>query len=184
MMKRAFIAPLVICGLLGFFSGNAPAGDQAAQEPVENPEGVEVAYDDFQKIDLDISLIGTAAGNPGRECAVIFDGKTKMQKMYSIGDRVHGYTITEITRDSVFFNADGQDYVLDFSRFGSVKRVASTQEYANSEGDEEPAFTGTMTSYDPQVSISRQKSETCQGDDCEERVIRKITFKSKQKVTP
>lgn len=82
-----------------------------------NPEGSKTTSPDLR-------LKGTILGNNAQAYAVIEDGKTKTQLLYSLNDLVHGVRIIAIEPDHVVLSAQGKNEVLMMSEADEKETVS------------------------------------------------------------
>jgi hypothetical protein len=73
---------------------------------------------------LDLKLKGTILGNNAPSYAVIEDGKTKTQLLYSLNELVHGARIIAIEPDHVVLSAQGKNEVLMMSEEGEPETIS------------------------------------------------------------
>jgi len=75
---------------------------------------------------LDLSLLGTIAGDQESARAIIFDRKKKSQNIYRIEDTVQGAVIKQILRGKVVLRVDGRDeilYMVEDEKPGAKKKT-------------------------------------------------------------
>jgi type II secretion system protein C len=73
---------------------------------------------------LDLKLKGTILGNNTKSYAVIEDGKTKTQLLYSLNEPVQGAKIIVIEPDHVVLSAQGKNEVLTMSEEDEPKAIS------------------------------------------------------------
>jgi type II secretion system protein C len=73
---------------------------------------------------LDLKLKGTILGNNSQSYAVIEDGKTKTQLLFSLNEMVHGAQIVAIEPDHVVLSAHGKNEVLMMSEEGEPEALS------------------------------------------------------------
>ncbi len=79
----------------------------------KQPEKVEVQEtQDLEPTSLDLTLLGTAAGDERTGRAIIADKKNKKQDIYQVGDAVQDAIIKSIERGRVVLRLNGRDEVL------------------------------------------------------------------------
>ena len=93
--------------------------------PVPEPEVKEI--ETLEPTTLDLSLLGTIAGDEENARAIIFDRKKKSQNIYRIEDTVQGAVIKQILRGKVVLRVDGRDeilYMVEDNKPGPRKKTA------------------------------------------------------------
>jgi len=85
------------------------ATEKAELPPVE--EKVE-RIETLEETTLQLSLLGTVAGDPQSARAIILDQKVKSQNIYRVGDSVQGAEIRQILRGKVVLRRGEKDEVL------------------------------------------------------------------------
>ena len=99
------------------------AVEKAAPPPAVEVEEIET----LEPTTLDLSLLGTIAGDETSARAIIFDRKKKNQDIYRVEDTVQGAVIKQILRGKVVLRVDGRDevlYMVEDDKPGSVKKTA------------------------------------------------------------
>lgn len=87
------------------------ATEKAEPLPVEEePEAA--AIDNLEETTLQLSLLGTVAGDPAGARAIILDGKDRKQNIYRVGDSVQGAEIRQILRGKVVLRHGEKDEIL------------------------------------------------------------------------
>lgn len=76
--------------------------------PVEEQEPIET----LEETTLQLSLLGTIAGDSGSARAIILDQKKKSQDIYRVGDAVQGAEIRQILRGKVVLRHGEKDEIL------------------------------------------------------------------------
>jgi general secretion pathway protein C len=101
------------------------AEEKAAPPPPPEPEVKEIQA--LEPTTLDLSLLGTIAGDEENARAIIFDRKKKSQDIYRVDDTVQGAIIKQILRGKVVLRVDGRDeilYMVEDSKPGPDKKTA------------------------------------------------------------
>ncbi len=75
---------------------------------------------------LDLKLKGTILGNNGPSYAVIEDGKTKTQLLYSLNEQVQGARIVAIEPDHVILSVQGKNEMLMMSEEAETGAMSVT----------------------------------------------------------
>jgi general secretion pathway protein C len=84
-----------------------------AEEKIAPPPEPEVKeIESLEQTSLDLSLLGTIAGDQDSARAIIFDRKKKSQNIYRVEDTVQGAVIKQIHRGKVVLRVDGRDEIL------------------------------------------------------------------------
>jgi general secretion pathway protein C len=85
-----------------------------ATEKTEPPpfEGQEELIETLEETTLQLSLLGTVAGDPGSARAIIFDQKGKSADLYRVGDSVQGAEVRQILRGKVVLRHGDKDEIL------------------------------------------------------------------------
>lgn len=84
------------------------ATEKAEPLPVEE----EPEVDNLEETTLQLSLLGTVAGDPAGARAIILDGKDRKQNIYRVGDSVQGAEIRQILRGKVVLRHGEKDEIL------------------------------------------------------------------------
>jgi hypothetical protein len=92
--------------------------------PRANPSAVRTNPQGPQGTSLDLKLKGTILGNNARSYAVIEDGKTKTQLLYSLNELVRGAKIIAIEPDHVVLSVQGKDEMLMMSEEGEPETAS------------------------------------------------------------
>ena len=99
-----------------------------AEEKAAPPPAVEVEeIETLEPTTLDLSLLGTIAGDEKSARAIIFDRKKKNQDIYRVEDTVQGAVIKQILRGKVVLRVDGRDevlYMVEDDKPGAAKKTA------------------------------------------------------------
>lgn len=101
-----------------------PTADIFRTSPGVNPSQGAPSPEDSNVTGLDLRLKGTILGNNAQAYAVIEDGKTKTQLLYSLNDLVHGVRIIAIEPDHVVLGTHGKNEVLMMSEEGAEETVS------------------------------------------------------------
>ena len=99
------------------------AEEKTAPPPVVEVEEIET----LEPTTLDLSLLGTIAGDENSARAIIFDRKKKNQDIYRVEDTVQGAVIKQILRGKVVLRVDGRDevlYMVEDNKPGAHKKTA------------------------------------------------------------
>jgi general secretion pathway protein C len=100
-------------------------GAEEKAAPPPEPEVKEI--ETLEPTTLDLSLLGTIAGDEESARAIIFDRKKKSQDIYRLDDTVQGAVIKQILRGKVVLRVDGRDeilYMVEDSKPGLGKKTA------------------------------------------------------------
>ena len=85
-----------------------------ATEKVEQAPVVEIKpVETLEETSLQLSLLGTIAGDPESARAIILDQRKRSQDIYRVGDTVQNAEIRQILRGKVILRHDGQDEILN-----------------------------------------------------------------------
>jgi type II secretion system protein C len=101
-----------------------PTSDIFRTSPRVNPSQGTPSPDGSKTTSPDLRLKGTILGNDAQAYAVIEDGKTKTQLLYSLNDLVHGVRIIAIEADHVVLSAQGKNEVLMMSEEDEKETVS------------------------------------------------------------
>jgi general secretion pathway protein C len=85
-------------------------GAEEKAAPPPEPEVTQI--ETLEPTTLDLSLLGTIAGDQDSARAIIFDRKKKSQNIYRVEDTVQGAVIKQIHRGKVILRVDGRDEIL------------------------------------------------------------------------
>jgi general secretion pathway protein C len=84
---------------------------EKAAPPPEVEEEVE-PIETLEETTLQLSLLGTVAGDPGSARAIIMDQRARSQDIYRVGDSVQGAEIRQILRGKVVLRHGEKDEIL------------------------------------------------------------------------
>ena len=135
-----------------------------ATEKAEPPPVVEEKVEPIetlQETSLQLSLLGTIAGDAQSARAIIFDQRQKSQDLYRVGDTVQNAEIRQILRGKVVLRHDGKDEILSMvegeelpgagaatdrtsKRGGRAARRTRSRPESIEEAEEEPVETGEV----------------------------------------
>ena len=103
-----------------------------AEKKAAPPPAVEVEeIETLEPTTLDLSLLGTIAGDEKSARAIIFDRKKKNQDIYRVEDTVQGAVIKQILRGKVVLRVDGRDevlYMVEDNKPGSGKKKTAKRD--------------------------------------------------------
>lgn len=85
------------------------ATEKAEPPPVEERQDL---IETLEETSLQLSLLGTVAGDPGSARAIILDQKVKSADIYRVGDSVQGAEIRQILRGKVVLRHGEKDEIL------------------------------------------------------------------------
>ena len=109
-----------------------PAYDQirernifGATEKVELPPAVETKpVETLEETTLQLSLLGTIAGDTASARAIIMDKRQRSQDIYRVGDSVQNAEIRQILRGKVILRHGGNDEILSMVEGGEKSQAA------------------------------------------------------------
>ena len=125
-----------------------------ATEKAEPPPVVEEkaeAIENLEETTLQLSLLGTIAGDSQNARAIILDQRKRSQDIYRIGDSVQGAEIRQIFRGKIVLRHNGKDEILT---------MVETGDTASSPSSDVPAPTSRAISRNRRVSraVTRARS--------------------------
>ena len=141
------------------------------KEALEKATKVDV--NTLKPTELQLKLLGTVTGDPGKAYAVIEDEKGKQQHLYKLGDSVQNATLKMILREKVVLSVNNRDEILEIEKIDttsnrtsdrtSVRTSDSTSERIISFGEDQPP-PETRESATQKISLNRSTIEEATKD--------------------
>ena len=110
-LKVRTVKPLAAPEYAMIVERNIFGATEKAEAPPPVVEEVE-PLESLEETTLQLSLLGTIAGDPGSARAIILDQKKKSQDIYRVGDSVQGAEIRQILRGKVVLRRNEKDEIL------------------------------------------------------------------------
>ena len=123
-----------------------------ATEKVETPPPVEEPVEQLENLEetsLQLSLLGTIAGDANNSRAIILDERTRSQDLYRVGDSVQGAEIRQILRGKVVLRHGEKDEILSMVEGSS-----------SAEADNVPGAAASGASRSRRVSRAVRRART------------------------
>jgi len=102
------------------------ATEKAEPAPVEEKVVEEEVIDSLEETTLQLSLLGTIAGDAASARAIILDQKSRTQDIYRVGDSVQGAEIRQILRGKIVLRQGEKDEILTMAEATPGPPVASS----------------------------------------------------------
>lgn len=130
------------------------ATEKVEQAPVEEARSVEA----LEETSLQLSLLGTVAGDTGSARAIILDQRQKSQDIYRVGDSVQEAEIRQILRGKVILRHGEKDEILTMAeKEDKPKDAAKPDQRRRSAGTSQSR--GRSAPQAPQEEISGEPEE-------------------------
>ena len=101
--------------------------EEAEVAPVEEKKVDEEMLENLEETSLQLSLLGTVAGDSASARAIILDEKERKQDIYRIGDSVQGAEIRQILRGKIVLRHGEKDEILTMAEATENPPVAAQQ---------------------------------------------------------
>jgi general secretion pathway protein C len=119
----------------------SPPVEEKTTEPIEN----------LEETTLQLSLLGTIAGDTENARAIILDERKRSQDLYRIGDSVQEAEIIQIFRGKIVLRHNGKDEILS---------MAESSDTSGLENNNIPAPSARATSRSRRISRARARTRS------------------------
>ena len=135
-------------------------GATEKSEPPPSVEEKEEIIETLEETTLQLSLLGTVAGDPESGRAIILDNKARSQNIYRVGDSVQDAEIRQILRGKVVLRHGEKDEILTM-----VEADDKPQPTAAAARDTRPVSRGRRARSQPQAEEPLEESATVEPEE-------------------